>query len=596
MIPSPTRRRVIKGADALRNATIRDFSGGWNVIDNDLNLHTKYSKRMKNVIRGADGSVNVRAGTRLFATLPTIDRVVNMEYFANALIVVGANGHLVAVGGDGSVLELFNDEIASSLPGAPSGWGTTEFVSFAQFRGSLIVCNGLDKPLIVNGLLQCEYLHDLATGTNIHTPVCRYTIGCDRYLVMAGDPLDPSLVHVSNIDSSGTWFGDTAPNDGIQFDAGPFVAIGSPVIKGLGVFSDRLIIMFEEVTVVFRLGEYVSSAHTPIHEDTVYQHGTISHRAIQSLGNDILFCDIVGVPSFRRALFTDEIRPDRVSELIDPAIQARLDKLSTASLEDRVFSVYNRRDGQYMLFIPNDNVRENTTETVCFVFLTIEALKIASWHEFRGWNWSAACRSAQGRVFFAKDACIHVLGTDQDVIAADYVGQQEPFEDGTVFTDGYGFAAEGGIGVPIAFEWELPWFDLDHRDLVKSTRYLQIDSRGTARFAVHLFVDNLVHSMVDLGEAFSDGTRFTDGYGFTTEDVPKAPALTLEMVGGDAPGYGLQPYGNSLYGGGRRASDERLYAFTAHGKLFKLAFDGAVMAPLKLVTLSLNYLLGSIRR
>jgi hypothetical protein len=54
------------GKSRLKEAQIRDFSGGWNVADSNLNLVSKYQPVSDNVIRGSDGSFTVRWGTQLF--------------------------------------------------------------------------------------------------------------------------------------------------------------------------------------------------------------------------------------------------------------------------------------------------------------------------------------------------------------------------------------------------------------------------------------------------------------------------------------------------------------------------------------------------
>jgi len=48
----------------LRDATIRDFSGGWNIADNEYNLSSKYQPVSDNVVVGADNAVSVRYGYR----------------------------------------------------------------------------------------------------------------------------------------------------------------------------------------------------------------------------------------------------------------------------------------------------------------------------------------------------------------------------------------------------------------------------------------------------------------------------------------------------------------------------------------------------
>jgi len=71
-------------------------------------------------------------------------------------------------------------------------------------------------------------------------------------------------------------------------------------------------------------------------------------------------CDHVGVPSLAQATLTDQLVPDRVSELVEPAMQRNISRLTFDTLRNHVFAVYNARDHQYMLFMPNydsDDVR-----------------------------------------------------------------------------------------------------------------------------------------------------------------------------------------------------------------------------------------------
>ena len=77
----------IRRSNLLQDTTIRDFSGGWNVIDNDLNLSSKFAKVLSNMERKEDGSLAVRPGTRLFAdTSDYLDDILGSWYFSNHII------------------------------------------------------------------------------------------------------------------------------------------------------------------------------------------------------------------------------------------------------------------------------------------------------------------------------------------------------------------------------------------------------------------------------------------------------------------------------------------------------------------------------
>lgn len=202
-------------------------------------------------------------------------------------------------------------------------------------------------------------------------------------------------------------------------------------------------------------------------------------------------------------------------------------------------------------------------------------------------------------MFFSRGDEIFVMGNDNDPIYADREGSEETFSDGTTFSDNTGFTpiAEGEDGgVPIIFDWELPWADFDKRLKSKVTKYLALDVEGDGRFTAEMYVDNMYEDRSDPGEEFSDGTVFTDELGFRyyRDEPVRTPELSMEFVGGDALGYGGQ-YGN-YFGDGRNTREELSYAWTTKGKIFKLRFHGETMRPLRFVSVSLAYHDGSIRR
>lgn len=556
----PIVKRV-QAKQELKSATIREFSGGWNILDDDLNLSTNYSTRSYNCYRAADGTVAVRYGTKLFVNiapfLPAAASVVNIEYYNTAILAVMSTGEIVAVQGDGSVTVIWNTYLASLQPGAPAGWSPTTFASFAQFNGEMVIANGVDKPLIVRNNFAVEYLHDEATGSNINTPIAKYVTVCNRYVCFLGDPVNPNRVHISARDTSGTFYGDPAPNDATFIDIGSVLANAS-IIRGAAPFRDKLIVAYIEGTVLGTLGTYdVDGNHTPNFDDAVEQYGSISHRTISSYGDDVLMMDQVGVPSLKRTVLSGTIKPERVSDLVDPEISSMLNPLSFTSLEDRTFSVYNQREGQFMFFIPNTDVPATTTETKAYVFNYRPSLKLANWSRFDGWNWTCACRSLQGSVFFGDaDGKLWVYGSKDDPVYSDLA--EEP-------------TINGGAGNPINFDWELPWSDFNKRTTSKTTKYISMDTRGSARFTVMMYVDRY---------------RINS----SQED---APLLSMEMLGGDINGFGN---GDQAYGGGRDSSNEHLWAWPAKFKLMKLRFTGSTIAALRFASVSLHYQLGGLMR
>jgi hypothetical protein len=70
----------------------------------------------------------------------------------------------------------------------------------------------------------------------------------------------------------------------------------------------------------------------------------------------------------------------------------------------------------------------------------------------------------------------------------------------------------------------------------------------------------------------------------------------MDFVGAENAGYGGEAYGDSAYGGGRRTRDERTFGFNTKFKLLKLRIIGSTRFKLRIISVSLAYLHGSIRR
>jgi hypothetical protein len=531
---TPTRLPLNK---LLQTTTLRGFTGGWNVDDDDMNMLPRYSKRQNNCFSTADGNIKLRNGTLLFAD--TGSPIINFEYFVDSLVVVCSAGEIYRVRGDGTVTVL------STIL-----WGPTDFVSFALFNGHLIMCNGIDKPLDLDGSFVLELLQDAATLTNINVPICKYVVAINRYLVMAGDPLEPDKLHISAKDAAGTWFGDPPPNNATRVEVGS--VIGATTIRGLLPFRGKLIVMFAEGLVFGTIGtEDADANHTPSFDDGVLGYGSFSHRAGITYGDDALFMDLEGVPSIRRTVLSTSFKPERVSTLIDPEIKLALGDLSLGTLEDRVFSVHNKSDAQFFLFVPNSNELGTTTETRVFVYNRL-ADNAEAWNEFTGWNFTCGARSLHGNVFFG----------DSDGKIWLYTGERD-------YVDLSVTPIDEGVG--INFDWELPWLDFGSRGNSKTTKYISFDTRGASEFICRMYVDNLL-----VGE----------------NDVD-TPALSMQFSGGEQGAFGneAQPYG-----GGRRTSNKKLFSWPCKFQLAKLRFSGTAEEGLEFIAITMHYLQGGINR
>jgi hypothetical protein len=542
----------------LQISTIRSFEGGLNVIDTDLNMSPKYARVLDNLERAPDGSLSLRPGTKLFSSnLWDSTDVVNHVYFNTYIIAVQTSGAFTKIDGTGVGTNMSR---VGAAPGTKP-WGATTYCTFTIFNGDLICCNGSDKPMLVKGkpsdpnYMQAQYLVDEATLSNVNTPIGKYVIAHSQYTVIAGVSTALSSLFISAKGTSGTYFGDPAPNDGIVLDLGPRVSLGSSTITGIVAYRDKLLVTFERGVLPINLGIYTGSpaVHTPTDDGFIEEYGCLCHRSLVSVGDDTFFNDNVGVNSINRVNVFNTLRPLRVSHLIDPLTTASIQPLTTAQIQQYMFAVYDLRNFRYMLFVPTFDGGGVLQETVCYSYTTVPALKIQAWARLRGWKWQSACRTALQNIIFSRGANLYSYDFDNEDTSADRLNDP---------------SVNSGLGEDIEFAWEMPWADFKHRMQIKLSRYLGLDTQGTATFTAEAYVDNITSN----------------------------PMLSMQFVGGNAGGFGNSLYGDAPFGGGRRTSEERLYAWTTKFKLLKLRFSGTTRSKLKFVSISLAYLQGSIRR
>ena len=604
----------IQRRNLMLDATIRDFSGGWNVIDNDLNLDTKFSKVLENMQRGSDGSNVVRPGTELFAeTEEYLDEIINCEYYSGHIIAVGKNGKIVRVDAYGAVELIWDDNFASSLPGSPDGWVTTIFASFTIFNGSLIIANGINKPLIINPSIDVTFLNDPASGSNANTPIARFVLTHGRYLIFAGSLTDgeEDKLFISSTDTSGVFLNDPAPNDAVNLSLGSRVPSGSHAIKGLGRFRDKLMVMFEDIILPGQIGTFtnpvfdsdgalvVAAVHNPTFDDAIENAGALSHRSQQTISEDMIYADRSGVATVKRALISGTVTSKQASELINPAYQKDVNNLkSTIAQEDRTWSIWDSLQDNYMLFVPNANKASDTTETICYVYKRNVKLSIDAWQQWRNWKFVSGCRSALKRIFLTEGTQIFLMGGEpNDIINKDYIGDQEVWDDETSWLDYTGWTPVANAkdsGIPIKFIWELPWSDHNQRFLTHNSRYINFDTNGKSRFTVQMFTDNIYVDRNDFGEDWQEDTlKWDDLLGWDVDVL--TPTLSMEMAGGDNQGFGGTGYGH-YYGGGRPTSLEKLYSWVSKYKIQKLRMTGDSSEGLRFISVTLGYLNGSIRR
>src|SRR5215472_569868 len=99
----------------LRDATSRDFSGGLDVADSELNLNSKYARVLDNLIVGLDGTLDVRQGTKLFSDIGGTSPIIGSRYFYRYVVPMNAAAEVFAIDGQGNSTAVWNSAIAGAM-------------------------------------------------------------------------------------------------------------------------------------------------------------------------------------------------------------------------------------------------------------------------------------------------------------------------------------------------------------------------------------------------------------------------------------------------------------------------------------------------
>lgn len=542
--------RLRPRAAAVADVTLRDFSGGVKNTDNEIALKSQFASKLLNMSPDTDTSQVLRFGTKEFATCAA--NIINKIYFRQHLICVLVDGRIQKVTDAGVVTTIWDSTIAAALPGAPSGWsGSLTVADFTEFRGELIVSNGVDKPLLIDDSLAVTYLQDLGTGSNVNTPISKYVTTVSNYLVMGGIAATPTVLYISATGTSGTWPSDPAPNDAISFDVGAYTGQSSSEIFAIGSFKNFLMVFFSNFSVVIQLGEYnASNVHTPRVIDTYTNLGTVNHKTFLATDTDLIFASNSGVFSAEKNVFGGTLTTDPMAENLGDDYPGTLGLVAPNNgdsfivndpLSKKLFLQFHKSDDTVRTFMMS--YRDNFNKT--------------AWSEVTGWSFTSACTSEKGRVFFSEDTKIYQYGNSV-------------FEDEEYYAD---YTTDGTDGNDIAFDWEFPWLDAGNRIKTKMLKKITFDTTGTSEFSLQCFVNNFYKNL-------------TDQY---------IPTAEMTFVAGNAGGYGNNSdgYGGDGFGGGRRANDERFFGIPVRFRILKMRFYGSTKKPLRIVSISLIYLRGN---
>jgi hypothetical protein len=552
------RKIKLPAVDKLQAAVARDFRGGLNTFDSPLNLNSKYLIDVRNLYPDSNGKLSVRYGTSPFATTATIDKIVGMEYYAGALVVVGANGKIVTVDASGVVVLRWSTAIAALLPGAPAGWSNPiTYVSFTQFAGQLIICNGVDKPVTMDELYAVTYVVNPVSGTNTNTPRAKYCTTHDGHLVMAVTPTDTYTVYVSG--QGVTSFDPDAGTNGANMDTSIYIDRGVPVITGLATYRDRLVVTYQESILAI---QFILPTSAPVEfdvTDIVSGYGAVSHKAITVIGDEMLLLDTSGVISIKRTALGTDFIPTPASALINTDLQRALARFSNTQLTEYVYAVHDRIAHQVLFFIPVIDVVVATTQNDVFVHCYDKSQSFKAWTRYDAMPYRAACRTTEGRIFYGAGSHVRYYHNAYEPRYTDVTTiVQQNWDDGDPWDDNTGWE-EGYVEVPITFSMNLPWADFKQPLNNKMSKYLSTFSEGIGSYTVNMYVDQ-----------------------FSTA------SLSMYFVQDSGPHAAT--YAN------RPPNNEQLYAWPQKFMRMRFTISGSTSSAFSFIAIGLLYLTGSIRR
>lgn len=251
--------------------------------------------------------------------------------------------------------------------------------------------------------------------------------------------------------------------------------------------------------------------------------------------------------------------------------------------------------GASVLFAPVDD------ETIVYNYLYIPALRARRWTRFRDLYFTHGFLANSGDVLLTNGTKLFRFGTKDRPLYGDELNMYDSvWATSTSYTEGHrvkestsddiiyecitDHTSTGTFaddvenstkwrvyqGKMIKYVYESPWSDMRNRERVKNINSVRFDATGTGKFKFSMFTDGF---KVDRG----------------TRDI--TPTASMEFVAKDVGGFGA---GDQPFGGGRNIISPLEYDFPAAGKNLKLRIEGETNNRLKVVSVTMNYWLGSI--
>ena len=322
--------------------------------------------------RSAASSTATTGSTAITAVKDTHEiggNIIDMRFFQNHTLLFSTTGEIASIDSAGTKTLIWGPDQAYALSGNPDPWRELERVSFDVMKDQLIVCNGRtrDKPIRIdfNQSTIVDFLYEPATTSNSHITPCDFVKAHARFFMLVSTSNSPTEVRISDVDAPGVYTGVGSPGLAIDIELSAHTESVDSTITGVGSNRNQLFFEFVDGAIVGQIGILNSSGvHTPDFGDVIEEHGTFSHRTIQSTGNDLFMCDYIGVTSVQISKVSGLFVPAYMNELVRKDLQVNIARLEEEQLTNDVFALWDGREKKYMLFLPKYGTGESYSGSV----------------------------------------------------------------------------------------------------------------------------------------------------------------------------------------------------------------------------------------
>ena len=225
-------------------------------------------------------------------------------------------------------------------------WPKDVSVTTTLFNSKVIVAGGQDKLISYDGTEFKDITSKAIEGG-------RYVVQVQNRLAVAGFSKNPNEIHVSRVNNENLFSTDedsasTSVLRGFRFNVQNLIGNGDR-IRGISPYEANKFAIFTSDRVLVYLADPDLTLWT-IDTRVVVRYGTVSHKSIVSVGDELYFCSRAGVHSLRRSsLNGNTVFTLPMSDEIQELYQTLLEDVRN---QEDISAYFNPDEGRLHIFFP----------------------------------------------------------------------------------------------------------------------------------------------------------------------------------------------------------------------------------------------------